>query len=185
MQTALMKKGGKHSYENELIYKSEAVAVDFVLSFLLLALGLIFKKGAPFYITDRMTWKPTQLPPWNESDILSYHVHVVQLEKCFNKTVLPNLLAFLFVKTFSFGPGRNLNQWHRSPNFAAIRHFWKITNDVYFSAVATCTQLMSHRRPRKEWLFGIRTSKHWLRDQKSRHFVRYRNTHLACLDRPT
>ena len=72
-----MKEGGKHYYENELIYKSEAVAVDFVLSFLLLALGLIFKKGAPFYITDRMTWKPTQLPPWNESDILSYHVHVI------------------------------------------------------------------------------------------------------------
>ena len=49
---ALMKEGGTHSYENELIYKSEAVAVDFVLSFLCLwlALGLIFKKrGALFY----------------------------------------------------------------------------------------------------------------------------------------
>ena len=54
---ALMKEGGTHSYENELIYKSEAVAVDFVLSFLCLwlALGLIFKKGAPFFIADRMT----------------------------------------------------------------------------------------------------------------------------------
>ena len=41
---ALMKEGGTHSYENELIYKSEAVAMDFVLSFLCLwlALGLIF-----------------------------------------------------------------------------------------------------------------------------------------------
>ena len=76
---ALMKEGGTHSYENELIYKSEAVAVDFVLSFLCLwlALGLIFKKGAPFFIADRMTWKPTQLPPWNESDILSYHAHAI------------------------------------------------------------------------------------------------------------
>ena len=46
------RRSGTHSYENELIYKSEAVAMDFVLSFLCLwlALGLIFKKrGALFY----------------------------------------------------------------------------------------------------------------------------------------
>ena len=55
---ALMKEGGTHSYENELIYKSEAVAMDFVLSFLCLwlALGLIFfKKRGALFITDRMT----------------------------------------------------------------------------------------------------------------------------------